>query len=83
MLDSDLPVLSELTHRIEQIAGINAQQNRGAELYQVRRERAEARSWRGERGGQEKERDIKKLLDGKEEGLRNSGIEGESRGRDK
>ncbi|XP_037778479.1 prolyl 4-hydroxylase subunit alpha-1-like [Penaeus monodon] len=35
MLDSDLTVLSELTHRIEQIAGINAQQNRGAELYQV------------------------------------------------
>ncbi|XP_069997545.1 prolyl 4-hydroxylase subunit alpha-1 [Penaeus vannamei] len=35
MLDSDLPVLSELTHRIEQIAGVNAQQNRGAEMYQV------------------------------------------------
>lgn len=42
MLDSDLPVLSELTHRIEQIAGVNAQQNRGAEMYQVRREGAES-----------------------------------------
>ncbi|XP_042858579.1 prolyl 4-hydroxylase subunit alpha-3-like [Penaeus japonicus] len=35
MLDSDLPILSQLTHRIEQLVGVNAQQNWGAEMYQV------------------------------------------------